>query len=141
MTAHIEGGCLCGAVRYRASGEPALPTLCHCQSCRRAAGAPAVAWVTFSRDDFAFTAGAPARYRSSPPVVRSFCSRCGTSLTYEHEASPQTVDVTTASLDHPERAAPADHTWTSQRLSWWRSEPRWPEFPKARVEGASETEV
>ena len=40
------GGCACGAVRYTASGEHSPVTLCHCESCRRHAGAPAVAWVT-----------------------------------------------------------------------------------------------
>ena len=36
----IEGGCLCGAIRYRVTAEPQGRTLCHCESCRRAAGAP-----------------------------------------------------------------------------------------------------
>ena len=141
MSSSFEGGCSCGAVRYRASGEASLPTLCHCQSCRRAAAAPAVAWVTFSRGEFVFTAGAPARYRSSPPVVRTFCARCGTPLTYEHEASSQSIDVTTASLDQPEHFAPVDHTWTSERLRWWRPEPRWQEFPRARLDGAGGADV
>ena len=84
----VEGGCLCGAVRYRASGESDHPTLCHCNSCRRAAGAPVVAWTTFPPSRFEFTKGTPARYRSSPPVVRTFCSTCGTPLTYQHTSLP-----------------------------------------------------
>jgi hypothetical protein len=132
----FDGGCLCGAVRYRATGAPGLPTLCHCASCRRAAGAPAVAWVTFAPERFAFVRGEPARFRSSPPVVRSFCGRCGTPLTYVHEAFAG-VDVTTGSLDAPERCPPVDHTWTSERLPWWRPEPRWPELPRSRVEGGA----
>jgi catechol 2,3-dioxygenase-like lactoylglutathione lyase family enzyme len=137
----FEGGCLCGAVRYRATGAASFPTLCHCTSCRRAAGAPAVAWVTFPAASFRFTRGEPARFRSSPPVVRSFCARCGTPLTYEHEAFASAVDVTTASFDEPERFPPVDHTWTSERLSWWRPEPRWPELPKSRAEGAAGEEA
>jgi catechol 2,3-dioxygenase-like lactoylglutathione lyase family enzyme len=132
----FEGGCLCGAVRYRATGTPSLATLCHCTSCRRAAGAPAVAWVSFPTRSFAFTQGEPVRFRSSSPVRRSFCGRCGTPLSYEHDAFPQGVDVTTASLDAPERCPPLDHTWVSERLPWWRPEPRWPEFPKSRFDGA-----
>ena len=73
-----EGGCLCGAVRFRAAGPASNATLCHCTSCRRAAGAPVVAWLTFAAPRFAFTRGDPVRYRSSPLVVRSFCGRCGT---------------------------------------------------------------
>jgi catechol 2,3-dioxygenase-like lactoylglutathione lyase family enzyme len=133
----FEGGCLCGAVRYRATGAAGFATLCHCTSCRRAAAAPAVAWVTFPHDAFAVTRGEPVRFRSSPPVVRSFCGRCGTPLTYEHESFACAVDVTTASLDEPERCPPVDHTWTSERLSWWRPEPRWREFPRSRSEGGA----
>ena len=138
----FEGGCLCGAIRYRATGAARFATLCHCSSCRRASGAPAVAWVTFDEAAFAFTRGEPARFRSSPPVVRSFCGRCGTPLTYRHDAFPHAVDVTTASLDQPERCAPVDHSWVSDRLPWWRPEPRWPEFPSSRAEGGgSDVEV
>ena len=114
----IEGGCLCGAVRYRASGAEWNPTLCHCSSCRRAAGAPVVAWVTFPPAEFAFTQGAPARHRSSPPVERTFCARCGTPLTYQHTSFPNELDVTIASLDDPAAFPPADHTWTSERIAW-----------------------
>jgi hypothetical protein len=118
MTAATHGGCLCGAVRYRAGGEASHPTLCHCASCRRAAGAPVVAWVTFPRADFAFTQGTPTRYRSSPPVLRSFCATCGTPLTYQHDAHPGEIDITVASLDDPSAFPPADHTWTSEQLPW-----------------------
>jgi glyoxylase I family protein len=137
----FEGGCLCGAVRYRATAAARLETLCHCASCRRAAGAPAVAWVTFPAGAFAFTRGEPARFRSSPPVVRSFCGQCGTPLTYRHEAFADAVDVTTVSLDEPERCPPRDHTWTSERIVWWRPEPRWPELPRSRAEGGAEADA
>jgi hypothetical protein len=129
-----EGGCLCGAVRYRASGASGHPTLCHCRSCRRASGAPVVAWVTFPRGAFAFVKGTPVRYRSSPPVLRSFCGACGTPLTYEHADFPDGVDVTTASLDDPERFPPADHTWTSHHLSWLPLSDPLPRFPRTRHE-------
>jgi catechol 2,3-dioxygenase-like lactoylglutathione lyase family enzyme len=139
----FEGGCLCGALRYRATGPASQATLCHCASCRRASAAPAVAWVSFPAGSFAFTRGEPRRFRSSPPVERCFCAACGTPLTYRHDAFHDVVDVTTASLDAPERFPPADHTWASERLAWWRPEPRWPELPRSRLEGGArdETEV
>ncbi len=56
----IEGGCLCGAVRYRVNGAASYPVVCHCESCRRACGAQAVAWVTFPTEQF--------RYRTSGGV-------------------------------------------------------------------------
>jgi hypothetical protein len=76
----IEGGCLCGRVRYRVTGAPRSATCCHCSTCRRASGAPYVAWATFPQAEFAFTGPEPARFRSSADVERSFCPRCGTPL-------------------------------------------------------------
>jgi len=128
------GGCLCGAVRYRAEGEASHPTLCHCNSCRRAAGAPLVAWVTFPLAQFAFTKEAPASYRSSPPVVRTFCRTCGTPLTYEHATYPGAIDVTVASLDDPSAFPPADHTWTSERIVWLALGNGLPCHPRSRFE-------
>src|SRR5262245_7186057 len=95
----VEGGCLCGAVRYRATGDSIARSLCHCRTCRLASGAPSLAWVIFRARDFAFIAGQPARFESSPGVIRTFCGRCGTSLTYQRTAETDTIDVTTATLD------------------------------------------
>ncbi|MFI5316531.1 MAG: GFA family protein [Myxococcota bacterium] len=126
------GGCLCGAVRYRALGAASSPTLCHCRTCRRAAGAPAVAWVSFPRAGFAFTGSEPVRYRSSAQVVRTFCGRCGTPLSYAHEDEPGSIDVTTASLDQPDELPPRDQLWTSHSLAWSEGLAALPRHPGKR---------
>ena len=130
--AEFAGGCLCGAVRLRATGPARNATLCHCRTCRRAAGAPLVAWVTFAARDFAFTRGDPVRYRSSPLVVRTFCGRCGTPLTYARDDEPETIDVTTISLERAHELAPRDHIWTSHALPWARGLDALPSFPEKR---------
>lgn len=134
------GGCLCGAIRYRAEGEPTRPTLCHCRTCRKASGSPLVAWVTFPATRFSFTSGKPAELRSSPPVVRTFCGDCGTPLTYSHRDFPSGVDVTVCSLDQPEMFAPADHTWVSHRLSWMELDDHLAAYAETRPTGGA-TEV
>jgi len=62
----LEGGCLCGAIRYRVGGKPTNTMICHCRSCRRAAGSPVVAWLTFATTDFQFSKGQPVEFSSSP---------------------------------------------------------------------------
>ena len=99
MSKPAEGGCLCGAVRYRATGESLARTLCHCRSCRLASGAPSLAWVVFQSSDFAFIAESPVSFHSSPGVTRTFCGKCGTPLTYQRDAERGTIDVTTVTLD------------------------------------------
>ncbi len=116
----LRGGCFCGQVCYEARGTPFHATLCHCADCRRAAGAPAVAWFTVLQSNFRVTAGEPAVFRSSPRAVRRFCPTCGTQLTFEADATPDEVDITTASLDDPAAAPPRDHSYAASRVSWDR---------------------
>jgi hypothetical protein len=127
-----HGGCLCGAVCYSAAGPASNATLCHCETCRRAAGAPVVAWLTFAARGFAFTRGDPVRYRSSPLVIRTFCGRCGTSLSYARDDEPETIDVTMISLERAAELAPCDHTWTSDGLPWMRGLDALPRFSEKR---------
>jgi hypothetical protein len=112
------GGCLCGAVRYEIKGAVANPCFCHCASCRRATGAPLVPWGTFARDAVRITHGTLSEFHSSPQVWRGFCSRCGTSLTYRHEARAAEIDVTLATLDDPSAITPLMHVWVAERLPW-----------------------
>lgn len=114
----IGGGCLCGFVRYEAEGAPSHETCCHCSICRRASGAPFVAWFTVPAAGYRLVAGEPATFRSSAHGTRTFCPRCGTPLTFASTRLPDEVDVTTCSLDDPERAPPRDHTRVASRLAW-----------------------
>jgi hypothetical protein len=128
MVDPIEGGCLCGAIRYRVEAPPISASICHCATCRRAAGAQSVAWGVFPAHAFILTRGAPACYASSPGVRRSHCPACGTSLTYQNSAA--SIDVTLASFDDPEAIAPCKEIWTSQRLGWEPVDPDLPASPQ-----------
>jgi hypothetical protein len=57
-------------------------------------------------------------HQSSTPVHRGFCRKCGTQLTYAHESAPDTIEITTASLDEPERFQPTKEIWLSEKLPW-----------------------
>ena len=132
----VEGGCFCGKVRYRASGRPTNSMVCHCQTCRRVAAAPVVAWVTFPRSQLQFTLGRPSEFRSSAPVRRTFCATCGTPLTYEHSDSPASIDITTCSLEDPAAFPPTHHSWLSHDIGWVRFGDGLPAFRQFRPGGA-----
>jgi len=129
----IEGGCLCGAVRYRAYGPAYGITHCHCKTCRRASGAPFVTWAGFDTDKITFTKIEPAAYASSPNVTRTFCDKCGTALTYQRADMPGSIDVTLGSMDEPEMLTPEDHTWTESCLSWIVLDDQLPKYPRERT--------
>ncbi len=64
MKTTLEGGCLCGDVRYRIAGTPqAEGGICYCYACRLTSGGPCVGWNSFCRRDFAPARGKPIRYR------------------------------------------------------------------------------
>jgi hypothetical protein len=123
------GGCLCGAIRYRAEADPLRTVICHCTICRRVSGAPMMCFVHFPAEAFRWLSGAPKRYRSSADAERGFCPLCGSTLTMHESILGDRVQVALGSLDTPEPARPDDHVWTRQQLPWLRIEDDLPRFP------------
>jgi hypothetical protein len=128
----LRGGCFCHAVRYEIEGEPLRATGCHCTICRHTSGAPYVAWFVVPRASLRWRDAAPSRLRSSEDAIRTFCPSCGTPLTFESTVNPDEIDVTTCSLDEPEKAPPQDHVFVRSRLSWIRLDDDLPRFPGSR---------
>jgi len=95
----ILGGCLCGAVRYAATGPPVGGFYCHCRMCQRNYGL-VQATVRFS-EGFSFTRGAPRHFKATAFASRAFCGDCGSALLFTYEGRPD-VWVLVGSLDHPE---------------------------------------
>ena len=112
----FEGGCLCGAVRYRASAPPVRGVLCHCTMCRKHSGAPALAFVHFPVESFEWVGAVPERYRSSRYAERGFCPDCGSRLWHQPDGPSQTLTVKAGSLDDPIDLADAIHIWTTRKL-------------------------
>jgi len=131
----VEGGCLCGAIRYRVSGAPEFSVICHCATCRRASGAPSVAWLTFARRQLQFLSGDPRSYRSSQGVVRGFCGTCGSAISYENAAAPDSIDLTTLSLDDPNAFPPAQEVWLEHRIPWEAANPALDHYPRGSASG------
>ena len=133
MTEPLDGGCFCGAVRFRVTGSPLALSRCHCRSCRLAAGSAGVAWAVFKRTDFALLQGDLVRYRSSPEAVRTFCGTCGTSVSYEPTDHPANIELTASTFDQPNHFAPAREVWVSHCLAWEQLDHSLPRF----AEGSS----
>jgi hypothetical protein len=128
----LTGGCFCGYIRFEAGGTPFHETLCHCSICRRTTGGACVAWISVPKAEFRVLSGHPASFNSTEQGTRSFCPQCGTQLTFEHTSFPEELDVTTTSLDEPEKLPPKDHTQTGTRLSWLHLDDALPQFREAR---------
>ena len=69
-------------------------------------------------EKFQWVKGTPARYDSSASCVRFFCANCGAQQALVTALSPDSIDVTIATLDHPETAPAERHIWTDSQLPW-----------------------
>jgi hypothetical protein len=126
----IEGGCLCGKTRYRATGEPYKVSYCHCTSCRRATGAPIAAWLMFDKGQVIFPDTEPQKFASSPGILRGFCATCGTPLWWEGQWDDKSIEmVTSGSLDDPELYRPDRHASCSNQISWFETADDLPRYP------------
>ena len=99
----ISGGCQCGAVRFKVSGQPGRSSICHCRMCQKAFGGYFAALVGTKDESLTWTRGAPSHYQSSNKVKRGFCKKCGSPLTFEH---PNGVDLALGAFDQPEMVLP-----------------------------------
>jgi hypothetical protein len=115
----LEGGCLCGAVRFRVAAPPLDSGYCHCRMCQRNTGAPVVAWTTFPAESLTWIAGRPATYASSAHAQRQFCSRCGSYMVFVNGNFPKEISVNTASLDDPAAFPPRKHIFAESRIAWF----------------------
>ena len=113
----LSGGCQCGAVRYALYAEPFGTHICHCRMCQKAFGAFYAPLTLIRYEDFAWTRGEPAAFRSSPDVERGYCADCGTPLTFARQGSGH-LDVSVGSLDRPERVKPESQIGIERRLPW-----------------------
>jgi hypothetical protein len=118
-TAGLAGGCVCGSVRYRLSSPPFDAGFCHCEICRRSAGAPVLAFATVPQADFIVTAGSPRKRRSSAFGTRWFCADCGTQLAIQVDHQPDTIDFTIASLDTAAEVQPQFHIFFGSKIAWF----------------------
>ena len=113
----FTGGCLCGDVRFTATGHPNRVGLCHCLDCRKHHGALFFAAAMFPRDAVTIE-GETHAYAG-----RHFCPRCGSSV---FARSGDEIEVHLGALDAPDQLTPTYECWTVRRESWL------PPFPLKR---------
>jgi hypothetical protein len=105
----FTGGCLCGAVRFVATGEPRRVGVCHCLDCRKHHGAVFHASAIFHELDVTVL-GAAQGYAG-----RFFCPRCGSSV---FSTSGNEIELHLGAFDTPSQFVPSYELWTLRREAW-----------------------
>jgi hypothetical protein len=125
-----KGSCLCAAVRYEIAGPLGEIHHCHCSRCRKAHGAAFSTFAQVATDAFRFVAGEDRlrRFRSSPPVERTFCGQCGSSLLFTFDGFPDAVWVAVGTLDDDPGTRPAAHIFVGSKADWFAITDELPQF-------------
>jgi hypothetical protein len=124
-----EGRCLCGAVRFKATGEPINVRICHCRNCQKAMGSPFYARALYPQTALTVE-GETGRYASSAGLDRVFCKACGTRL-FSWRKNGTAAGVALAVFDDRHAFAPTEHIWVSEKMNWVRIDDGLPQYPQS----------
>ena len=117
----MEGGCACGAVRYRLTSEPMFVHCCHCLNCQRQTGSAFVINLLIEADRVELLSGEPEPFDvprddgSSQRIHR--CPDCQVAV-YSDYGRPEVRFVRGGTLDEPAGVAPDIHIFTRSKLPW-----------------------
>jgi hypothetical protein len=120
----VTGGCLCGRVRYTATGEAKSSYLCHCRDCQRFTGSAFLTGMAFPASSlkvqgelktFANTSDAGRQVR------RLFCPNCGSGVFAEADVMPGLTIVVAGTLDEPADFIPSVDLYWSRAHPWLHS--------------------
>lgn len=122
MARILEGGCACGAVRYRLTREPMFVHCCHCHDCQRQTGSAFVLNALIETDEIAVLAGQPAPVGvptdSGGPHDIYRCTVCQTALWSDYGGRAALRFVRVGTLDAPDALPPDVHIFTRSKLPW-----------------------
>ena len=121
MSVRREGGCACGAVRYRLTSDPLFTHCCHCLNCQRQTGSAFVINLLIEADRVELLGDEPTRVDvprddgSTQKIYR--CPTCQVAV-YSDYGRPEVLFVRAGTLDNPASVAPDVHIFTKSKLDW-----------------------
>lgn len=122
-----EGGCVCGGMRFKASGTPLRVTVCHCLWCQRRTGTAFGTEVVYPQEKVGWLGDSASRYRhisdeSGRWLDIEFCGRCGSNLGFTLEAAPGIRTLPAGIFDDPAWFSPDrqkfKHVYLRSRRNW-----------------------
>jgi len=118
----MEGGCSCGAVRYRLASRPMFTHCCHCLDCQKQTGGAFAINALIETDRIEMLDGAPVAVsmptESGRPHDIYRCATCQVALWSDYGRRPVLRFVRVATLDDPKQIAPDVHIFTRSKQPW-----------------------
>ena len=132
--ATLNGGCLCGAVRYECSADSAMSALCYCTDCQHATGSAFSAGFMVPKESFKLLKGDLKGFEitadSGNKLTRNFCPTCGSAVMNGFSAMPSVVEIAAGSLDDTSRFKPMMSIYVSSAPEWATIHTDIPKYPK-----------
>jgi len=116
----LQGGCLCGAVRFQVSAPFSSAGYCHCTHCQRRTGTGSSANARVPRAGFALLSGAEQLRAFKPPVgvPKLFCATCGSALFSGDPFADEEVAVRLGALDADPGIRPSYRQFVDSAVTW-----------------------
>lgn len=131
-----EGGCLCGAIRYRVTQPIGKLIMCHCTDCQKASATGASVNAVVPTDHFEIRSGTPKVFSkvvdSGNTLHRAFCGDCGSPIYTRRDNAPQVTVVKVGTLDAPVDMQVAMNIWTRSARPWMQVDPALENHEKGR---------
>lgn len=114
----LNGGCHCGAARYRITARPLAVNACHCGDCKRLAGAPFGLYLHVDRAAFDVRSGQLDMFRrtggSGNEISILRCRACGTRMWHAPDVAPDLIILCAGTLDEAGWAIPTSHIFIEE---------------------------
>ncbi|WEX86918.1 GFA family protein [Sinorhizobium garamanticum] len=127
-----EGGCLCGAVRFKTHGKLREIIFCHCSQCRKQTGLYYAATNVLNNDIDVEGADNVTWYRSSPEAQRGFCRHCGSALFWKADTLDYT-SILAGTFETPTRLEPGYHIYCADKGDYYDIVDELPRFDQGRA--------
>jgi hypothetical protein len=111
-----EGGCECGAVRYRMTDDPIFVNCCHCRQCQKITGSAFAINGMIEADRLEILEG---ENKLASDGGQARCSSCDTFLWGSHRMFGDSIRfVRLGTLDQAEQLTPDAHFYIRSKHSW-----------------------
>ena len=122
-----EGGCLCGAVRFRVRRLDSRVLACHCRQCRQMSGHVFAATAANWNDLEIMATGELRWFASGPNSRRGFCGTCGSSLFFDH-GPLEPIGIAAGAFDRDPPFRLAAHIWVEEAGGYYQLSDGLPQF-------------
>ncbi len=118
----VNGGCLCGSVRYTSEEEPVMTAICHCKHCQKQTGSAFSIVVGVPQTSLSLSGSTLVEFEdvgdSGQPVHRFFCNKCGSPIYTHVDVMGDIAFVKAGTLDDASWLVPQMHIWCCHAQPW-----------------------